>query len=76
MSDFKKGCDAIRKFALTDMDLVNIRDLLKYNMERGLQKETYQIATGTPKFNLENLSNFFMLLTEDVHVNALQYNLY
>jgi len=45
MSDFKKGCDAIRKFALTDMDLVNIRDLLKYNMERGLQKETYQIAT-------------------------------
>jgi len=45
MTEFKKARDAIRQFALTDMDLMNVRDLLYYNMERGLQRETYEQAT-------------------------------
>ena len=49
MTEFKKARDAIRQFALTDMDLMNVRDLLYYNMERGLQRETYEQATGTQR---------------------------
>ena len=46
MSDFQKACKAIRHFGLNDMDLSNVRDLMLFNMERGLQKETAAIAKG------------------------------
>ena len=52
MTEFKKARDAIRQFALTDMDLMNVRDLLYYNMERGLQRETYEQATGSQELNV------------------------
>lgn len=45
MANFREAVNVVKPFILSDMDLTNIRDLLYFNMQRGLQKETCGIAT-------------------------------
>lgn len=45
-SDFRRAVRLVRQFLFSDNELMQIRDMLVENMERGLKKETYKEAKG------------------------------
>jgi hypothetical protein len=47
MSDFKKACRVVEAFLLNDTQLTGIRNLLDYNMRKGLCQEGSRDAKGT-----------------------------
>ena len=51
MSDFKKACRVVEAFLLNDTQLTGIRNLLDYNMRKGLCQEGSRDAKGTRNQN-------------------------
>ena len=39
LSDFRKACAIVQQFSLSDSELVDVRDLMRESMERGLERD-------------------------------------